>query len=160
MAAKRELGGGGQQCDSTHAEGVDRDERATEQRAERTSADPTLPLEWLRSYSFRTLAALVKSGVKATAEDIAKSLEGNWREELLFVLRERGTVSHLSREDLRLRSATVPASGVVGVQRGHPSAAHRAEAERQERQSERSSIRFTHGVISHYGHRLGTNQRH
>jgi hypothetical protein len=34
------------------------------------------------------LAALVESGVKATPEDIAKSLEGNWREELLFVLRQ------------------------------------------------------------------------
>src|SRR5437660_9511445 len=35
-----------------------------------------------------TLAALVEPGVKATPEDIAKSLEGNWREELLFVLRQ------------------------------------------------------------------------
>ena len=34
------------------------------------------------------LAALVNPGVKATPEDIAKSLEGNWREELLFVLRQ------------------------------------------------------------------------
>ena len=32
------------------------------------------------------LAALVQPGVKATPEDIAKSLEGNWRKELLFVL--------------------------------------------------------------------------
>lgn len=35
-----------------------------------------------------TLAALVQPEVKATATDIAKSLEGNWREELLFVLRQ------------------------------------------------------------------------
>jgi transposase len=35
-----------------------------------------------------TLAAWVEPGVKATPEDIAKSLEGNWREELLFVLRQ------------------------------------------------------------------------
>src|SRR5215468_5128903 len=34
------------------------------------------------------LAAMVEPGVKATPEDIAKSLEGNWREELLFVLRQ------------------------------------------------------------------------
>ena len=34
------------------------------------------------------LAALVEPGVKATPEDIVKSLEGNWREELLFVLRQ------------------------------------------------------------------------
>ena len=32
------------------------------------------------------LAALVEPEVKATPEEIAKSLEGNWREELLFVL--------------------------------------------------------------------------
>src|SRR3954451_728642 len=35
------------------------------------------------------LAALVEPEVKATAQDIAKSLEGNWREELLFVLRQQ-----------------------------------------------------------------------
>jgi transposase len=34
------------------------------------------------------LSALVEPGVKATPEDIAKSLEGNWREELLFVLKQ------------------------------------------------------------------------
>jgi transposase len=35
------------------------------------------------------LAALVEPEVKATPQDIAKSLEGNWREELLFVLRQQ-----------------------------------------------------------------------
>jgi hypothetical protein len=34
------------------------------------------------------LAAWVEPGVKATLEDIAQSLEGNWRKELLFVLRQ------------------------------------------------------------------------
>lgn len=34
------------------------------------------------------LAALVRPEVKATPEDIAKSLEGNWREELLFILEQ------------------------------------------------------------------------
>jgi len=34
------------------------------------------------------LAALVQPGVKATPEDILKSLEGNWRAELVFVLRQ------------------------------------------------------------------------
>lgn len=33
-----------------------------------------------------TLAAYTEPGVKASLQDIAKSLEGNWREELLFVL--------------------------------------------------------------------------
>jgi transposase len=36
----------------------------------------------------QVLAAMVMPGVKATPEDITKSLEGNWREELLFVLRQ------------------------------------------------------------------------
>jgi hypothetical protein len=35
-----------------------------------------------------TLAALAQPEVKASAHDIVKSLEGNWREELLFVLRQ------------------------------------------------------------------------
>lgn len=34
------------------------------------------------------LAALVDPGVKAKPAEIAKSLEGNWREELLFILRQ------------------------------------------------------------------------
>ena len=34
------------------------------------------------------LAALADPGVKATPEDIAKSWPGNWRAELLFVLRQ------------------------------------------------------------------------
>lgn len=34
------------------------------------------------------LAALAYSGVKAKPAEIAKSLEGNWREELLFILRQ------------------------------------------------------------------------
>ena len=34
------------------------------------------------------LATLVDRGVKAKPSDIAKSLEGNWREELLFILRQ------------------------------------------------------------------------
>jgi transposase len=36
----------------------------------------------------RQLAALVRPQVKATLADIARSLEGNWREELLFILRQ------------------------------------------------------------------------
>lgn len=36
-----------------------------------------------------TLAALVQPGVRATPEEMIKSLEGNWRAELLFVLRQQ-----------------------------------------------------------------------
>src|SRR3989441_5665124 len=56
----------------------------------------------------RELAALVQPGVKATPEDIAKSLEGNWREELLFVLRQQVELYRIYQEkindcDLQLR---------------------------------------------------------
>jgi len=54
------------------------------------------------------LAAMVEPGVKATPEDIAKSLEGNWREELLFVLRQQVELYQIYQEkindcDLQLR---------------------------------------------------------
>jgi transposase len=54
------------------------------------------------------MAALVVAGVKATPEDIAKSLEGNWREELLFVLRQHVELYRIYQEkisdcDLQLR---------------------------------------------------------
>jgi transposase len=47
-------------------------------------------------------------GVKATQEDIAHSLEGNWRQELLFVLRQhlelyRTYQQKITDCDLRLR---------------------------------------------------------
>jgi hypothetical protein len=55
-----------------------------------------------------TLAATVMPGVKAIPEDIAKSLEGNWRKELLFVLRQqvelyRTYQEKISECDLELR---------------------------------------------------------
>jgi len=54
------------------------------------------------------LAALVAPEVKATPEDIVKSLEGNWREELLFVLRQHVELYRIYQEkitdcDLQLR---------------------------------------------------------
>jgi hypothetical protein len=54
------------------------------------------------------LAALVTCGVKAPMEDIAKSLEGNWRQELLFVLRQEVDLYRTYQEkiydcDLELR---------------------------------------------------------
>ena len=56
----------------------------------------------------QALAALVMPGVKATPEDIAQSLEGNWREELLFVLRQHLELYRIYQEkiadcDLQLR---------------------------------------------------------
>jgi transposase len=54
------------------------------------------------------LAALVMPGVKATPDDIAKSLEGNWREELLFLLRQHLELYRIYQEkvtacDVQLR---------------------------------------------------------
>jgi hypothetical protein len=43
------------------------------------------------------LAALATPGVKATSEEIVKSLEGNWRQELLFVLRQQASVIRQTR---------------------------------------------------------------
>jgi hypothetical protein len=68
-----------------------------------------------------TLAALVQSGVKATTEDIAKSLEGNWREELLFVLRQNVELYRIYQEkiddcDLQLRQHLESFGSVVDLQ--------------------------------------------
>ena len=54
------------------------------------------------------LATYVEPEVKAKPEDIAKSLEGNWREELLFVLRQHVELYRIYQEkitdcDLQLR---------------------------------------------------------
>jgi hypothetical protein len=56
----------------------------------------------------QTLASLARPEVKATPRDIAKSLEGNWREELLFVLRQQVELYRIYQEkiadcDLQLR---------------------------------------------------------
>ena len=48
----------------------------------------------------QVLAAMVMPGVKATPEDIIKSLEGNWRDELLFVLRQHLELYRLYQEKI------------------------------------------------------------
>jgi transposase len=55
-----------------------------------------------------TLAALVEPEVKATLQNIARSLEGNWRDELLFVLGQQRELYRFYQEsiaecDVRLR---------------------------------------------------------
>src|SRR6516225_9802940 len=47
------------------------------------------------------LAALAVPGVKATSEEIVKSLEGNWRQELLFVLRQQVELYRTYQEKIR-----------------------------------------------------------
>ena len=46
------------------------------------------------------LADLVEPGVKATRDDIVKSLEGNWREELLFVLGQEVDLYHVYQKKI------------------------------------------------------------
>jgi hypothetical protein len=60
------------------------------------------------------LAAMVMPGVKATPEEIIKSLEGNRREELWFMLRQHWSSIDLSGENDRLRPAVAETPGVVG----------------------------------------------
>jgi transposase len=67
------------------------------------------------------LAALVQSGVKASQENIAKSLEGNWREELLFVLGQEVELYRIYQDkiadcDLQLRKHLESLGGKVNLQ--------------------------------------------
>jgi len=67
------------------------------------------------------LAALVQPGVKATPEDILKSLEGNWRKELLFVLRQQVELYRMYQEkiqdcDQQLREHLESFGSVVDLQ--------------------------------------------
>jgi hypothetical protein len=57
------------------------------------------------------LSALKHNRVRTTREEIARSLEGNWREELLFVLEQSlGTLRPLCPQDRSVRSANRTAS--------------------------------------------------
>src|SRR5439155_560254 len=67
------------------------------------------------------LAALVQPGVKATPADILKSLEGNWRKELLFVLRQQVELYRMYQEkiddcDQQLREHLESFGSVVDLQ--------------------------------------------
>lgn len=67
-----------------------------------------------------TLAALAQPEVKAPPEDIAKSLEGNWREELLFVLRQQVELYRIYQDkiadcDVKLRRHLESLEGKVDL---------------------------------------------
>lgn len=67
-----------------------------------------------------TLAALVEPGVQARPEEIAKSLQGNWRPELLFVLRQEVELYHTYQDqiancDFELRAHMKSLQGKVDV---------------------------------------------
>jgi transposase len=67
------------------------------------------------------LAALVQPEVQASAEDIAQSLEGTWREELLFVLRQQVELYRIYQHkiddcDRQLRRHLASLDSVVDLQ--------------------------------------------
>jgi transposase len=68
-----------------------------------------------------TLAGWVEPGVRATRDEIVKSLEGNWREELLFILRQHVEIYRIYQEkitdcDLQLRKHLESLGGKVDLQ--------------------------------------------
>ena len=84
------------------------------------------------------LAALAAPGVKATSEEIVKSLEGNWRQELLFVLRQQVELYRTYQE--KIRDCDLELRRQTRVQGGSGSAAARTEAERQKERPQHSPI--------------------
>src|SRR6267142_6071469 len=79
------------------------------------------------------LAAFRDPRVKASEEEIARSLEGNWQGDLLFVLQQAGWLRVLPEADGRVRSTarTVsPAEG--GPERRGPTAGREAQGTAQE----------------------------
>ena len=84
--------GGDGDMHSTHAKGADPDEHTIGKRNQRS--------EWTDRTSDRAshsdgerdpqkLAELIDCRIRATKQEVAKSLEGNWRPELLFVLQQQ-----------------------------------------------------------------------
>ena len=102
-AAKRQSVRRRQQRDPADAEGLDRDEPATHQRADRHQRHQRH--EHYRRDSEGRAQSLEFGGAgpawgKAIPADIAKSLEGNWREELLFVLRQEVEIYRVYQEKI------------------------------------------------------------
>jgi len=107
------------------------------------------------------LAALAQPGVKAIPAVIAKSLEGNWREELLFVLRQEVELYRVYQEkfaacDQQLRQHLDKLGSKVDLE-AQP---NRSPAQGQEGKQACARVRSADGSVSDYRYRLGANQRH
>jgi transposase len=107
------------------------------------------------------LAALVTPGVQATSEEIAKSLEGNWRAELLFVLRQqvelyRTYQKKISDCDLALRQQLESLGSKVDLE------AQPLGPRPKGKKGGRNTPRFdsAYGTVSHHRYRLVPSQRH
>jgi|SRR5579859_1486434 len=100
------------------------------------------------------LATFVEPEVKAKPEDIAKSPEGNWREELLFVLRQHVELYRIYQEkiidcDLQLRRHLESLGSKVDL-KTQP-IGNRPKGKKKER----VRIRLAYGAVSHYGESTG-----
>src|SRR6516162_2816830 len=144
VAAKRESSGRSQQRHPTDTEDLDREERATEQRAERPQR-----CQWQEDNSSHFGGGARSLGLGRMGRARGEGHPGGYRQELGRKLAQRtavraapgsGTLSDLSGEDLRLRSGIAGTSGVDRVQSGPASAAPRAQAEGEEERPEHSPI--------------------
>ena len=100
------------------------------------------------------LAGLADPQVKASKEVIAKSLQGNWRPELLFLLRqELENLSILEGRDRSLRSAGRAAIAEHDTEGGPGGATTGKTAQGEEGAGQRSEIRREEGTLP--DHRRG-----
>jgi transposase len=112
MASSGRTGGAGQQHDSVNAEGLDRNAHPLS-----TVLNDLSGVSGMRIVEAildgqrdpQALAALADTQVKAPKDVMAKSLEGNWREELLFVLQQeveryRAYQEQIAECDLKFQS--------------------------------------------------------
>ncbi len=107
------------------------------------------------------MAALVEPEVKAPPQDIAKSLEGNWREELLFVLRQQIEFYQVYQEkitdcDLQLRRQLASLGSKIDLET--QPLGPRPKGKKKSKNAPLFDLRSE--LYSHHGNRLGTNQRH
>ena len=108
------------------------------------------------------LAALRNWRVKASEEEIARSLEGNWQEELLFVLQQEQDgyefcQRHMAECDQRLQQYL---QQLEDRSPGSRSAGRKAQRTAQEeKEGECATVRPARGTISHDGDRPDPNRR-
>jgi len=100
------------------------------------------------------LAALCNYNVKASEEEIARSLEGNWQEDLLFLLQQnkKATSSVRSRWRHAMHSySTISRKGRIEARA--PACRKRTQTTRAQEQEESSAVRRARTIISHRGGR-------
>jgi transposase len=103
LAATGRTRGLGERVHSEDAEGPHRDERAVGQRDQRhqrpDGTDHHSGDSGWRADRYK-LAALADARIQASGEDIARSLEGNWRKELLFILQQELNLYQVYQEQI------------------------------------------------------------